>query len=477
MNRIRYVVGTLGLWGHLIAAAQPVTDPVADLFAPRPPLPPGTEHSTPAVLRPAETTPATPPTPIVVRPSSLPGYRPPFVLQPGERVLFLGDALLEAEAEHGYLETRLNSHYPNAPLTFRNLSRSPHNRLREPDPSVAAADAAWMPALVEEVRALQPGVIFLSYGTAGAWRGADSLTAFTNVYDRLLGALRSLHTNTRPRLVLLGPLSCAPPQGGDWVEITNRNPTFLQFSEAAWLISSNHQADFVDLFQFSRSEVARAFRAREGGEPRPALTTDGVRPTAHGLRRFSLALDRGLRWPGNIWRWGLMADGQWRPGGFGAVIQSHQRREDYVKVLFSEERLPTPPTPVAVPLEEGWEPLAYMQVRNLNPGLYELRVDGTALLTGTHADWHRYLTLQRGPSWDQAEALRRAIVEKNRLWETLWNARRQQPDAPNPETDARLAEAEARIRELKRPHPHTYEIVRIGDAPAGTPDLSNVHAP
>lgn len=474
MNRIRYVVGVIGLWGRLALGAQPVTDPVAELFTPPPPSPPGVAD-TPAVLRPPE--------PAAAAPAAVPGvgrammFRPPFVLRPGDRVLFLGDALLVAEAEYGYLETRLDSHYPGSGFTFRNLSRSPHNRLREPDPRVAAADTNWLAPLLDEVRAVHPTVVLLSYGTAAAARGAECLPAFTNVYRRVLHGLKALGSNTPPRLVLLGPLSYEPAGAATIADITNRNATFQLFDEAAFQLTVEHNAEYVELFRFSRGEVVGALRAADRGQPRPRLTVDGVQPTAHGLRRLSLALDRGLHWPGNIWRWGLMADGKWRDGGFGAVIRSHERREDYVKVVFTEERLPTPPAPVELVPEEGWEPVAYMQVRSLKDGLYELRVDGQPVLTGTHADWHRYRTLQQGPSWEQAEQLRRTIVEKNRLWETWWAAQRDRPAAQRAEPHPRLAELEARLRELKRPREHTYEIVRISDAPPGTPDLSNVRAP
>lgn len=477
MNRIRCILGVLGIWAGFFPLAQPVTDPVADLFSPPPPLPPGAADL-PAVLRPPE--------PQAARPAPLPTnaratvFRPPFALRSGDRVLFLGDALLEAEAEYGYLETRLDTHYPISHFTFRNLSRSPHNRLRDADPRAAAADTHWMDALLEEARALSPSVVVLSYGTAAAGLGADCLPAFTNVYQRLLAGLRALHTNAPPRLVLLGPLSYEPGPGGALADVTNRNAIVQLFDEAAWQTALQFNAEYVELLRFTQGEVLGALRAAERGQPRPRLTQDGVRPTAHGLRRLSLALDRGLRWPGNIWRWGLMADGKWRDGGFGAVIRSHERRDDYVKVLFTEERLPTPPPPVELPRDEAYESyerVAFMQVRALKDGLYELRVDGQPVLTATHADWHRYQILQRGPSWDQAEALRRAIVEKNRLWEAWWTAQRDRPAEQRTDPDPHIAEREAHLLELKRPREHTYEIVRIGDAPPGTPDLSTVRSP
>ncbi len=477
MNRIRCVFAVIGILTGIPAGAQPVTDPVADLFTPRPPTPAGAEQ-TPAVLRPPE--------PRTGNPQVPPGaaralvFRPPLALKSGDRVLFLGDAVLEAEADFGYLETRMDTHYPNLRLTFRNLSRSPHNRLREADPAPLAADPAWLGPLLEEVRAVQPTVVVVSYGTAAAGLGADRLPAFTNVCGRVLHALRTYNPHRPPHLILLGPLSYAPPENGAFADITNRNATFQLFADAARDLAMSLNADYVDLFAFSRAEVLGGLRAAERGSPRPRFTEDGLRPTAHGLRRLTLALDRGLRWPGNLWRWGLMADGKWRDGGFGARIRTHERRDDSVKVVFTEERLPTPPPPVEIARDEtyeGYEPLAYMQVRNLKEGLYELRVDGRTVRTGTHADWHRYCTLQRGPSWDQAEEFRRTVVEKNRAWERWWATQRDRPADAREAPPAEVTELEARLAPLKQPREHTYEIVRVGDAPAGTPSNANIVAP
>lgn len=464
------VAGWLLSWNVL---AQPLQDPITDLFTPRPPTPSGAEDQ-PAVLRPPEPRPGGP---VALPGASRPQPRPPFAFKPGERVLFLGDAILEAEADYGYFETRLDSHYPGSTFTFRNLSRSPHNRLRDADPASAAADSAWLAALLAEARVVEPSLVVLSYGTAAARRGPEALSAFTNVYHRLLDGLLSLNTNAPPRLVVLSPLSFDPPEGATYAEVTNRVAAMLPFAEAAWAAATNRNAEFVDLFSLSRGEVFAGLRAAESGTPRPRLTEDGVRPTPFGARRLSFAFERGLRWPGNTWRFGLMADGSWRSGGFGARIRNHTRADDYVRVIFTEERLPTPNPLVEVNVEKESQPLCYIQVRGLKPGQYELRVDGRGILTGTHADWHRYEIICRGPSWDQAEELRQTIMKKNRAWETWWARQRDRAADQREAPDPQIAELEARIARGKQPVERTYEIVRTGDAPPGTPDTSAIAAP
>src|SRR5215211_1176603 len=49
---------------------------------------------------------------------------PPFDIREGDRVLFLGDALLEREGDYGYLETRLHEQFPDRRFIVRNLSWS-----------------------------------------------------------------------------------------------------------------------------------------------------------------------------------------------------------------------------------------------------------------------------------------------------------------------------------------------------------------
>src|SRR3954469_24149687 len=48
----------------------------------------------------------------------------PFEIKDGDRVLFLGDTLLEREGTYGYLETRMHEQFPDRRFTVRNLAFS-----------------------------------------------------------------------------------------------------------------------------------------------------------------------------------------------------------------------------------------------------------------------------------------------------------------------------------------------------------------
>ena len=48
----------------------------------------------------------------------------PFELREGDRVVFLGDTLMEREQYHGWIELMLTTRFPDRNVTFRNLGWS-----------------------------------------------------------------------------------------------------------------------------------------------------------------------------------------------------------------------------------------------------------------------------------------------------------------------------------------------------------------
>lgn len=460
----------MAVWAVVGSAfGQRVVDPVADLFEPYPALPPGVREQPIGPLRlPDAALGGTNAGAIRMAPRGRPAPppRPPFPLKDGDRILLLGDGVFEAEAHQGYLETRLQIQHPTNAFLVRNLSGSAHNRLRESDPAVAEKDLEWLTNLVEEVRAVRPDVTFLSYGTAPALGGMSNLVAFSNVYSRLIEGLVTLDTVNTSRVVVCSPLSYEPAAGETLTDLTNRNQVLIEFADTAWQIATRRQLEFVDFFLFSRNDLVAAARERaEGARPKPPLTQGAATPTAYGLWRLCFALERGLRWPSANWRFGLQADGSWREGGFGARIASHVRRDDFVQVNFTEDRLPVPNPQEDVDLLAEFMPACYIQVRALKDGLYELRVDGTPVLRGTHLDWHRYEVIRNGPSWSQSESLRKAIVAKNARWLEAWQSRAETTPADAEAADAAVVEQEAGIAQLKRPVARVYQLVRVGEAP------------
>ncbi len=91
----------------------------------------------------------------------------PFEIRDGDRVLFLGDTLLEREGTYGYLETRMAEQFPDRKFTVRNLAFSADTPLGW---SRASFDppAKGFERLKEQLALVKPTVVFLGYGMAAS---------------------------------------------------------------------------------------------------------------------------------------------------------------------------------------------------------------------------------------------------------------------------------------------------------------------
>jgi hypothetical protein len=91
----------------------------------------------------------------------------PFEIKDGDRVLFLGDTLLEREGTYGLLETRMVEQFPDRRFTVRNLAFSADTPLGW---SRASFDppAKGFERLKEQLALVKPTVVFLGYGMAAS---------------------------------------------------------------------------------------------------------------------------------------------------------------------------------------------------------------------------------------------------------------------------------------------------------------------
>ena len=91
----------------------------------------------------------------------------PFEIKDGDRVLFLGDTLLEREGTYGYLETRMVEQFADRKFTVRNLAFSADTPLGWSRASFDPA-AKGFERLKEQLALVKPTVVFLGYGMAAS---------------------------------------------------------------------------------------------------------------------------------------------------------------------------------------------------------------------------------------------------------------------------------------------------------------------
>jgi hypothetical protein len=111
-----------------------------------------------------------------------------------------------------------------------------------------------------------------------------------------------------------------------------------------------------------------------------------------------------------------------------------------------------------------------LHVHGLGKGNFTLTIDGQEITTATAKQWAEGVSIHGGPDYEQAEKLRAAIIEKNRLYFHRWRPQnetylfgfRKKEQGQNaveiPEFDPLLAKQEEEIAKLRVPVAHTYEL-------------------
>jgi hypothetical protein len=151
---------------------------------------------------------------------------PPFELRDGDRVVFLGNTLIEREQKYGHWELMLTMAWPERNVTFRNLGWSGDTVWGESRAGFGT-QADGFKALVEQVTAAKPTVIFVGYGNVEAFAGEPGLTKFIEGFNKLLDELE----RTKARIVVLGPTGQNPhvTPNKDWRRV---NESVGKYSEA-----------------------------------------------------------------------------------------------------------------------------------------------------------------------------------------------------------------------------------------------------
>src|SRR5437867_5114481 len=122
-----------------------------------------------------------------------------FELRDGDRVVLMGDTLIEREQSYGYIESSLTAQYPERNVTFRNLGWSADTPLGVSRAGFDAPEQGFE-RLKEQLAAFKPTVVFLGYGMASSFDGAAGLTAFNAGLNKLIDSIQQLDGETKVRL-------------------------------------------------------------------------------------------------------------------------------------------------------------------------------------------------------------------------------------------------------------------------------------
>jgi lysophospholipase L1-like esterase len=387
-----------------------------------------------------------------------------FEFEDGDRIVLLGDTLVERDQKYGYFETLLTLENPRKNLTVRNLGWSGDTVFGDARAGFGT-QADGFRQLKEHVQAFKPTVVFVAYGMNESFEGPAGLPRFVSGLNTLLDVIGQ----TKARVILVAPLAhenLGPPLP----DPAKHNKNLMLYRDAIEKIAAERNLFFVDLFDATKTlgQSLKPARRRALGVN---LTDDGIHLNEVGYFRVARILSDQLTKPEGI-RFRaieLSADGQ--------VESTDQAKVAHVEAVsdrtglrfdVTDESLPDPITP---PPHE----LTYRQrlsVKGLAPGRYALKIDGAEVARADQGEWATGLALRKGPEFEQVERLRKTINEKNLLYFHRWRPQnetylfgfRKHEQGNNareiPLFDPLVEEKEKEIAKLRMPVTHVYELVR-----------------
>jgi lysophospholipase L1-like esterase len=395
-------------------------------------------------------------------------------LQDGDRVVLLGGTFVEREVRYGYLETALTSAFPQRQVTFRNLGWSGDTVWAESRGRFDPPQVGYQ-RMLELVQELKPTLLMFAYGANESFVGEAGLAPFIQQYEKLLDDLAPL----KCRLVFFTPHQFEKPQS-PLPDASRYNPMLGRYAQAIRELASRRKGWLVDLFHRTEHVVLKLESPSPQAEPAPEtprgfhlvdkswhslpLTENGIHLSPYGYLRVARIMVQQLHLahPEFLVQLGSMGE----PESLSqAAIEEFHSDGQQVRFRVTLSRLPEPLTPL-FPRDTEFFVVAG---GGLPSGHYTLKVDGEVaavnptLLVG--------FPVRGGPDYQQAEQLRRKIVDKNRLFFHRWRPQNiayltgfRKPEQGNnaaeiAQFDPLVENAEQEFAELKKPVTRQYEIV------------------
>lgn len=346
----------------------------------------------------------------------------PLSLKDGDRVVLLGNTLIEREQKYGWWELALTARFAGKKVTVRNLGWSGDTVFGHARAGFGSV-ADGFKELKTHTLALKPTHLLIAYGTNESFDGPAGLPAFVKGLNTLLDELAP----TKATVTLLGPMR----QGtmpAPLPDPAKANKNLRLYADAIRDVARKRELAFIDLYELFGDVGAE-----------PGVTDNGIHLTGPGYRWSAPLLLKGLGLQ-------LAAPKASADAGKGATEWQHTLK--------------------ALPVGRQT-----VTVHNLPAGKHTLTIDGAQVATADAAAWARGVTFSKGPDFDQAEKLRQAIVAKNELYFHRWRPQnvtylfgfRKHEQGKNasdiPKFDPLVEAKEKEIAKLAVPVARTYKLV------------------
>lgn len=317
-----------------------------------------------------------------------------FELKNDDRVVFLGNSLLENDQQYGYLEQVLTSRWPDRNVTYRNLGWEGDNVFGDARSYFTNPPTAYE-LLIKQIKEAKPTVVFIAYGGIEAQDGEKGLPRFLQGLNQLLDTI----DNIGAKSILLSPIPILLK--GSAEKVAPRNKNLEVYAAAIAKTATTRHKKYIDIFSPLLEFNEKAM-----------ISDNGVHLNETGYYYLANILEKSLGLPSKnetvtltVSKDGLQAN------GIAKVLTSNKDQD--LKFSINESYLPLPvPAEVVEPLGSTLT----IKVNGLKKGFYTLTADHAQVLTASAKQWAEGIKIKHGASYNQAELLRRLILKKNNLF-------------------------------------------------------------
>ena len=314
-------------------------------------------------------------------------------LKTGDRVVFLGNSLIENEQEYSYLEFRLTRHWPERSITFRNLGWSGDNVFGEARSYYTSPPSAYE-LLLSQLTNVKPTHVLVAYGGVEAQGGTEGLDVFGEGLERLLAKIQDLGAEA----ILLSPI----PQfgGGTPALLAERNLNLELYTERIAEIASANQKRFIDVFtpmnQLNEMKL---------------LSENGVHLTEYGYFKLAEFVEAGLGLRSAPCEIAVDTDSGAVEGTVSTHSFTHDTKNRIIQFNVEEDLLPVPFT-TSTPAGKDRS----LSIKGLKKGYYSLEIDGILVASASAKAWAEGIPLVQGGMWDQAKHMKQLLNKKDEVF-------------------------------------------------------------
>jgi len=354
------------------------------------------------------------------------------ILPDQPRIAWVGSTWVEREQEHSHFETALHLLKPGSRIVFRNLGWSGDTVFGESRAGFGSVEDGYK-ALIKQISDARPNLILLGYGFNESFEGQKGLAGLKKQYIRLVNDLKPLNAP----IYLMGiPRAINRPP-----ELT-REETILANRDL-----------YNQAIRSIASETGVGFLEMDGIKPLSAAhTSNGIHLTGEGYRALSGAWLEGLGLAPLAKPFVVSIDAGARDAQGATIEKFTANAQGGWDFALRPDQLRTGGTANGV-----------VRFPGLREGRWVLKQGSQVVAEGTAQEWAEGKKVVLPGVAEQAEAVRREVVRKNREFFYRWRPQnetylfgfRKHEQGQNareiPQFDPIVEEAEKRIASLTQP--------------------------